>query len=119
MLQSLALVFVGGGIGSLARYSVSLGIRQFPAAVLPWATLISNVTSCLVIAIALVLYGDKLSENMRLFLFVGFCGGFSTFSTFSVETLEIIRRGEIWLAMLNVLINVIFCLVVLTSFVRK
>jgi fluoride exporter len=119
MFQSFLLVFFGGGLGSLARYSVSLGLKQVPEAIFPWATLISNVASCLIMALIISMLGNKLSDQVRLFALIGFCGGFSTFSTFSFETLEIFRRGEIVMGILNILVSLALCLLVFASLVRK
>ncbi|CAN5846381.1 fluoride efflux transporter CrcB [soil metagenome] len=120
MLQTIALIFLGGGLGSLARFGVSLGVKQFSESTFPIATLIANVLSCLIIGIALSVFATKLHDNnLRMFVVVGFCGGFSTFSTFSLETVELFRRGQVMIGAANVLISVTLCLLVLAFLIKK
>ncbi len=120
MLQTIVLIFLGGGLGSLARFGVSIGVRQFSESSFPVATLISNLLSCLIIGIALSVFAQKLQDtNLRMFVVVGFCGGFSTFSTFSLETLEIFRRGQLLLGAANILVSFSLCILVLAFLVKK
>ena len=93
-------VFLGGGLGSLLRYLISL---LFINLNFPIATLLANILSCLILGIA-VFFMQKYSlcNNMRLFLLVGICGGLSTFSTFSHETINLFREGYVNYAILNI-----------------
>ncbi|HET6990842.1 MAG TPA: fluoride efflux transporter CrcB [Bacteroidia bacterium] len=120
MFQTLILIFIGGGLGCLARFGVSLGVQQFSDGRIPIATFLANILSCLIMGIMLYVFSGKLQEqNIRAFAIVGFCGGFSTFSTFSAETLEIFRRGQLLLGTANVVVSVVLCLLVLSFFVKK
>lgn len=104
-------VFLGGGLGSLARYGIANALAK-QGGVFPWATLVANFLACVLLG-ALSAYGGKqgMAESTRLMLMVGFCGGFSTFSTFSGETFRLLEAGHWAYAMLNVLASVSVCLV--------
>ena len=120
MFQTAILIFIGGGLGSLARFGVSMGVKQFSDGTIPIATLISNVLACAVMGIALGIFSSKLQDqNLKMFIVVGFCGGFSTFSTFSMETLDIFRRGQFMLGAANVVVSIALCLIVLAALVKK
>jgi len=102
-------VFLGGGIGSIARYSIWRLSNRFDHH-LPYATFIANMLSCLILGyfIGLQLKLD-LPENLKLLILIGFCGGFSTFSTFGFETFQMIESGNIQTAMAYILISFIVC----------
>ncbi|MEE1207220.1 MAG: fluoride efflux transporter CrcB [Muribaculaceae bacterium] len=92
-------VFIGGGAGSLARYAISRNIALLPSTHFPWPTFIANVAGCLLIGLLSALMARGFgSETMRLALVVGFCGGFTTFSTFSKETLSLLADGHLLIA---------------------
>ncbi len=103
-------VFLGGGLGSIIRYSISLLISKYDTS-FPWATLVANALACIVLG-ALVQYAGRhgLSEPFKLMLMVGFCGGFSTFSTFSNETFNLFEQGNILYAFANIVASVALCL---------
>ncbi|MTB51596.1 fluoride efflux transporter CrcB [Lewinella sp. W8] len=91
------LVFLGGGLGSLARYGLTF---VFPAPVFrdgdfPWATLAANLLACIVLGAGMALAGrEVLGKPAQLLLLTGFCGGFSTFSTFAGELLQLSQNGH-------------------------
>lgn len=89
MIKSLLLVGAGGALGSIARYAVSLLFAHF-AIGSHWATLLVNVVGSFMIGLLLTV----LSNGAYLFAVVGFCGGFTTFSTFSSQALQLFQAGE-------------------------
>ena len=111
-MYHVLLVFVGGGLGSLARYSLSRAVTGSYLAAFPLGTLLVNVLASLILGLFLGWAdGRNLSyPSFRLLVAVGFCGGFSTFSTFSAETLLLLKSGQGLLALLNVAGSVLLCL---------
>jgi len=105
----LLLVGLGGGLGSILRMLIS---EWLPAGRLPWGTMAANVMGSLIIGLVLARVGTptKDSAHWQSFLAVGFCGGFTTFSSFSWQTLEQLRQGQLVSAVLHVLVSVIICL---------
>ena len=105
--MNFLLVFLGGGLGSLARYGISLGTGKIYASHFPLGTFISNLLACLILGITLYWFRDKLDTQHWIVPFVvtGFCGGFSTFSTWSKETLDLIQQGNTVWAMANIVVS--------------
>ena len=96
-MKSFLLVFLGGGLGSSLRYLVTIAMNQY-SKVLPFGTFTVNILGCLLIGLVLG-YAQKentLTSNQTLLLATGFCGGFTTFSAFANENLELIKNGEIF-----------------------
>ena len=89
MIKSLLLVGTGGALGCIARYAVSMLFAHFAISG-HWATLLVNVVGSFLIGLAIPL----LSNGAHLFAVVGFCGGFTTFSTFSSQAVQLFQAGE-------------------------
>lgn len=107
--MSLFYVFLGGGLGSVLRYAFGLYVPQLFQTSFPLATFLSNVLACGVLAIT-VLYlnnSGKDQDWLNQLLVIGFCGGFSTFSSFGADTIKLVNDGNIAIAALNVLISIL------------
>lgn len=106
------LVFLGGGAGSLLRYltgrliPVTLSGSPFPSAIL----IVNVVASFLLGALVGWLMHRSADESIRLLIGVGFCGGLSTFSSFSVDTVVLLQQGRLGAAILNIGLNMVLCL---------
>jgi len=96
-MKSFLLVFLGGGLGSALRYLVASAMNQY-SKVLPFGTFTVNILGCLLIGMILgcAQKENTLTSNQILLLATGFCGGFTTFSAFANENLELIKNGEIF-----------------------
>jgi fluoride exporter len=108
-------VALGGAIGSVARYACSgLAVRWLGPG-FPWGTFFVNATGSFAIGVlaALATHGERpmIGADARAFLIVGVLGGFTTFSSFSMETLTLARGGQLGAAGANVLLSVIVCLI--------
>ena len=99
-----ALILIGGGFGSLARYLVGAGILHRFGSRYPLGTLAVNVTGSFLIGLLMTLLTDKLmhSANFRLLLVTGFLGGYTTFSAFEWETYFHVQSGARWIGLANV-----------------
>jgi len=96
MLKAFTLVGIGGAIGSIGRYLASQYIQsRFVSSGFPYGTLIVNITGCFLIGLIFAIAGKADIQEWRLFLITGICGGYTTFSAFSYESLGLLRSGDI------------------------
>jgi CrcB protein len=109
LIKAGLLIFLGGGIGSLLRYGIGL---MFSKSAFPWGTFVSNVISCILLGLFVGwLVKEGLFESkMKLFLVTGLCGGFSTFSTFSYESLRLLEKGDFIPFLFNIGGSIAVCL---------
>lgn len=105
-MSRLLCIALGGGIGALLRYGLSVWVHRGATPVFPWATLITNVCGCFLMGfLAQSVLAAELRETLRLALLVGLLGGFTTFSSFGFETLVLAKAGRLGLAGANVLLS--------------
>lgn len=108
------LIGLGGALGSVARHWLSVLMASRAGNDFPWGTLLVNVVGSLIIGFFATFTGVEgrtlAGTESRLFVMTGLCGGFTTFSAFSLQTLNLAREGEWWRAGGNVLASVVVCL---------
>lgn len=103
------LVFLGGGLGSLCRFGIAEILSVFPHK-FPLATLLANVLACFILGILIALsWKEQLSSQAKWLLISGFCGGFSTFSTFTGESYFLFQNGHHFWALVNVIFSLLIC----------
>lgn len=111
-MANLIYIGIGGALGAIARYSLAGLAQKLGGAGFPWGTLTVNVLGCLAIGMLWAVHQrSSLSEATGAFLFVGILGSFTTFSTFSLDALQLFRDGATWLAIVYILASNILGLV--------
>lgn len=105
-MKEFLLVFLGGGLGSVCRFVVGK-FYSFWQPAFPFATLTSNFLSCVVFGAVLMLGVERVNLNytLKLLLITGFCGGFSTYSSFTFETVQLFKEGQQGMALSNIILN--------------
>ena len=111
-MEKILFAGLGGFIGSAGRYWMSNLAYRVLGQDFPYGTLFVNVLGCLLIGFLMTFFEQRLlvNPNFRIFLTIGILGGFTTFSTFSYETVALLREGSYWIAILNILSSVLTCL---------
>lgn len=103
----------GAALGGLLRYVVADLVQRNAKTIFPLGTLSVNVIGSFLLGFIIFFLGEReiISAEMRLFLTVGICGGFTTFSTFSYETLALLQESEFLYASLNIVLNIVLSLI--------
>ena len=105
---------VGGFLGTIARYLVASAVGGMVGETFPWGTVVVNVTGCFVIGVLAIATGPDgrlvVAPDFRQFLLIGICGGYTTFSSFSLQTLNLLRAGDMAGAVGNVVVSVVACM---------
>lgn len=108
-LQFILAVAAGGACGAVGRYLAGIGAGKLFGSEFPWGTLVINVTGSFLIGLFAGLFATRwnLPQSARIFLTVGLCGGYTTFSTFSLDSFYLMERGELVAAGAYVAVSVI------------
>lgn len=111
-MMNYLMVSIGAAIGGAFRYWLADFVQRFLPASFPYGTLTVNVVGSFILGLIIFIIDSRqlINYQTKIFLTIGFCGGFTTFSTFSLETINFIRHSEFLYAFLNILLNVILCL---------
>jgi CrcB protein len=111
VLSQLLAIGLGGAAGSLARYGLSTWVHGFAGRGFPWGTLTVNVLGCAAMGALFVLLTERFADTsvLRAGLLIGVLGGFTTFSSFSIETFNLIEQGEHAKALLNAAASLLLC----------
>jgi CrcB protein len=113
-LAATLWIAVGGALGSVARYWMAVGVARLAGETFPWGTLLINIIGSFVISyfgtMTLPDGAQPASIQIRLFVMVGICGGFTTFSSFSMQSVELLRGGEPARAAAYIIGSVVLCL---------
>lgn len=112
-MKTLLFIAMGGSIGAVLRYSASIGVASIMGRGFPYGTLFVNVSGSLLIGLLSVIMLERfnIGPEWRAAVMVGVLGSFTTFSTFSLETLNLLEQGELIAAITNVLLSVVVCLI--------
>jgi fluoride exporter len=115
--QYILAVAVGGAIGSVARYLVAIGSGKIFGINFPWGILIINITGSFLIGVFVGLFATKwdLPQSVRIFLTVGICGGYTTFSTFSLDSYYLMERGQLLMALAYIVGSVVLSICALVG----
>lgn len=111
-MNNYLLIFIGGGLGSVLRVLLSQWLKKDSDLHIPWPTLLANVLASVLLGsiMAWVMFKPGEREQARFFLGAGFCGGLSTFSTFSLKALELLRSGHTYVALGYMIFSFICCI---------
>ena len=112
-MNNSLLIFIGAGFGGVLRYWISMSMYGLFGRQFPYGTLVVNVSGCFLMGLLFVLLVERLNgvgPFLRSLLLIGLLGGYTTFSSFSIETLSLFESGAWFSAILNVVFSIIFCL---------
>lgn len=116
-IQYILAVAAGGALGAVVRYLVAIGSGRLFGTDFPWGTLIINVTGSFLIGLFTALFATRwnLPQAARIFLTVGICGGYTTFSTFSLDAWYLVERGQSWASGIYMIASVVLSVAALVA----
>lgn len=111
-MNNMLLIFVGGGLGALLRYWGSGIVYRLTSLGFPYGTAVVNITGCFVIGLVMSGLAARFDDapGLKLFLTIGLLGGFTTYSSFSYETIALIQEAKVAAAMTNIGVTLVGCL---------
>lgn len=111
-MMNYLFVSIGAALGGALRYWMADFVQKYLPISFPYGTLAVNVVGSFILGIIIFVIDTRqmINYQTKIFLTIGFCGGFTTFSTFSLETINLLRHSEYFYAFLNIMLNVIICL---------
>jgi CrcB protein len=111
MIQIISIA-IGGALGALCRYGMTMGISSLIGRGFPYGTLVVNILGSFLMGAAYVIMIEEINVNpeWRVGITIGLLGAFTTFSTFSIETLNLLESGDAFKAGLNILLSISFCM---------
>jgi len=110
--MNILVVFIGGGLGAVARYLLQGFVYRFAGTEFPYGTIVVNILGCFTIGLLMSSMEERFlaTPALRLFLTIGILGGFTTFSSFSYETMALLREGNFLAGGMNVVASFVVCL---------
>ena len=112
-MSNTLLIFLGAGLGGVFRFWISNSTYWILGRQFPYGTLVVNVSGCFLMGLLFIILLERfycIGPQLRSFLLVGFLGGYTTFSSFSIETLNLFENGAWLAAAMNILLSVILCM---------
>ena len=112
-MEKYLFIGLGGFLGSIARFGLASLIQNKTESLFPYGTMVVNIVGCFMIGLLMTLFQERIvvSQNIRLFLIIGILGGFTTFSSFSYDTLALMKSGNFLGAGLNSGLSLFGCLI--------
>ncbi len=112
-MLEIGVIAAGGALGAVMRFWLSSAVYTWLGRGFPWGTLSVNLLGSFIIGLAFVMLTERLTvgSEVRAFIMIGFLGAFTTFSTFSLETLALMQEGLLLKAAMNILVSVVLCII--------
>ncbi|WP_310557435.1 fluoride efflux transporter CrcB [Flavobacterium sp.] len=107
-MKTIIYIAIGGGLGSVLRYVTTIFVTKYASSNFPYATFLTNVLGCLLIGLFFGYFEKQntISQDLKFFLITGFCGGYTTFSAFSNENIQLLQTNQFFTAILYITLSV-------------